>query len=195
MKKPHSQKGFTPITTNEVESMLALVAKAQAALGDASVLTTKARKGHLKLRRGAQQVIPTIATLAAKHGLEMPSMPISDMSSKIEHAQRLREVLGAVSVFQKLLEDEILTSEGDGWETATATYSTLRRAAKSRAEIGVELSTVEHWFRRAYRGAKSSAPSATPPAPTGPIASTPPAPAPVTSKANGAGAAAPVLTA
>ena len=117
MKKSHSQKGFTPITNSEIESMLALVAKAQAALGDVSVLTTKARKGHVKLRRGAQQVIPTIATLAAKHGLEMPSMPISDMSSKIEHAQRLREVLGAVSVFQKLLEDEILTSEGDGWET------------------------------------------------------------------------------
>lgn len=89
-------------------------------------------------------------------------MPISDMTSKVEHAQRLREVLGVVTVLQKLLKEEILTSEGDGWSTATATYAALRRAAKSRPELAVELSPVEHWFRRAHRGAKAPATSATP---------------------------------
>lgn len=178
-------KGFTPITGKQVEVMLALLAKAQAPLRDAAVLSTTARKGQVKLRRGAQQVIPTIAALAEKHGLVMPSLPISDVMSKIEHAQRLREVLGAVTVFQKLLKDEILTSEGDGWETATATYSMLRRAAKSRPEIVVELSPVEQWFRRAHRGAQSSAPSTTATTPDA-TASQKPAPAPATSKANGA---------
>ena len=89
-------------------------------------------------------------------------MPISDMTSKVEHAQRLREVLGVVTVLQKLLKEEILTSEGDGWSTATATYAALRRAAKSRPELAVELSPVEHWFRRVHRGAKAPATSATP---------------------------------
>ena len=144
MSKSHSQKGFTPITSEQVEIILALLAKAQAPLGEVVALSAAARKGAPKLRRGAQQVIPTIAVLAEKHGFVMPSLPINDMTSKIEHAQRLREVLGAVSVFQKLLKDEILASEGDGWQTATATYSMLRRAAKSRPELRVELSPVEH---------------------------------------------------
>ena len=131
-------KGFTPITGKEVEAILALIAKAQAPFGDRT-FTARDRQGHVKLRRGAQQVVPTLAVLAQKHGLEMPSMPLSEMSSKIEHAQLLREVLGAVSVFQRLIEDEILASESESWGTATATYAMLRRAAKSRPEISIEL--------------------------------------------------------
>jgi hypothetical protein len=192
MSKPHGQLGFTPITGKEVASMVDFIAKAQAVLGDAVVLSTKARQGQAKLRRGAQQVIPTLAALALKHGFEMQSMPISAMSAKLEHAQLLREVLGAVTVLQKKLEDAILVSEGESWQTATVTYSTLRRAAKSRPEIGVEIAAVEHWFRSAYRGAKSTAPSA--PTPTEAPASTTPAVAPA-AKSNGAGAAAPVTTA
>ena len=92
MKKP-TNKGFTPITAKQIEAILALLGKAQAPVGDAVVLTTKARRQALKLHHGAQQVVPTIAVLAAKHGLEMPSMPISEMTSKMEHALRLREVV------------------------------------------------------------------------------------------------------
>ena len=95
-----------------------------------------------------------------------------------------------MSVFQKLLKDEILASEGDGWQTATATYSMLRRAAKSRPEIAVELSPVKQWFRTTHRGAKASTPSTPAPTPTA-DANASPKPAPaivVTSKANGAAA-------
>ncbi len=91
MSKSHSQKGFRPITSKQVEIIFALLAKAQAPLGEVVALSAAARKGAPKLRRGAQQVIPTIAVLAEKHGLAMPSLPINDMTSKIEHAQRLRE--------------------------------------------------------------------------------------------------------
>ncbi len=94
-----------------------------------------------------------------------------------------------MTVFQKLLKDEILASEGDGWQTATATYSMLRRAAKSRPELRVELSPVEQWFGFAHRGAKASTPSTPAPTHTADANASPkPAIAPVASKANGAAA-------
>ena len=169
-QKKGKKQGFQPITSNELASVLAYLAKAQAPLNETVVLSTKARKGHLKLRRGAQQVIPTIAVLALKYGVEMTSMPITDMTSMMEHGSRLREVLGAIVVFQKLLKDEILSSESGSWATATAMYAALRRAAKSRPELAAELSPVEAWFRRAHRGAKAPAASAAPtPAAADPI--------------------------
>lgn len=160
MSKSRS-KAFTPVTAKQIEGVLALLRKAHAPLIDAVVLDTTARRRALKLRHGAHKVVPAIAVLAEKHGLEMPSMPIADMTSKMEHAQRLREVLGAVTVFQKLLADEILSSESDGWRIATSTYAILRRAAKSRPDLAIELSPVEQWFRISHRGARASAVRAT----------------------------------
>ncbi len=84
-------------------------------------------------------MIPMIAALATKYGLDTSSMPAADMVSKAANAQQLRLVLGAVVVFEKLLKDAILVSEGDAWQTATATYASLRRAAKSRPMLAAEL--------------------------------------------------------
>ena len=71
--------------------------------------------------------------------------------------EQLRLVLGAVVVFEKLLKDAILSSEGEAWQTATATYSVLRRAAKTRPTLAAELVPVETWFRNAHRGSKAVA--------------------------------------
>jgi hypothetical protein len=149
MSKKYSSKvsAFEAISNKEVESILSLLEKAQQSVGQTTVLSTAGRRSAPKLRRGAQQVIPTIATLATKHQLAPPSMSVSDMTSRIDHAERLREVLGAVTVFQKLLKDTILVSEGTAWQTATATYATLRRAAKSQPTLAAELAPVLAWFR------------------------------------------------
>lgn len=149
--------------------MVSLVSKAQQPLAGTVALTGLGRKRAPKLRRGGQQVIPTIAELASKYQLGVPGVSVDDMQSLMLHGERLRKVLGVVATFQKILEDAIMTSEGTSWQFATAFYTVLRRAAKHRPEMDAELAPIVAWFRSNRTGgkkSKSSQPSNGAPAPS-----------------------------
>ena len=140
------------------------------------------------MKRGAHQVIPTIAHLATKFAVELPGSPISVMLSEIARAQALEPLLGAVAALHETLRDEYLRSQSNAWKTASRTYGMLRVAGEVNAAVRTELEPVQTWFR--HRAAKKSSGKKSAAAPVVGatiVPATPPAPAdtkPV-SKSNG----------
>ena len=123
---------FTSISEAAVDASIQLVEQAKTPISDGRPLSAAERMRLPKIRRGAHQVLPTLAHLGAKYGLGLESMSIDEMLEKLSHAERLKRLQSAVLVLQKALADEILRAEADAWATGTVTYAVLRRAAKAR---------------------------------------------------------------
>ena len=184
------QKNVAPIAAKAIDASLALVEKAGHPFANVVRMSALDRRRAAKLKRGAHQVIPTIAHLANKFAVELPGSPISGMLSDIAHAQALEPLLGAVAQLHATLKDEHLRSQARAWKTATVTYGMLRMAAEANVSVRTELESVQTWFR--HRAARKSSSSnkkhAAPPALTVTEPATPPAPADTHVVSNGKGA-------
>jgi hypothetical protein len=190
-----NQKNVGPIGPKAIDASIALVEKAAHPFASVVRMSALDRKRAAKLKRGAHQVIPTIAHLATKFAVELPGSPISVMLSEIAHAQALEPLLGAVAALHETLRDEYLRSQSNAWKTASRTYGMLRVAGEVNAAVRTELEPVQTWFRHraAKKTSSSSSSSSRKTAAAGPavgatiVPATPPAPAdtkPV-SKSNG----------
>jgi hypothetical protein len=113
-------------------------------------------------------VIPTIATLVQKYGLQVPQYALDDASSELAYATQLRALSGAIAALQQRVKDEILRSEGAVWKNAVVSYGMLQKAAPRVAGLSAELAAVEQWFRKGHVHSKKSA--GAPAAPAAPAA-------------------------
>ena len=151
------------MSTKEVAASIALVARAHAPFANTVRLTAIEKMRAAKLKRGAQQVIPTIAQVASKFAVEVPGMSIAEMNSNVAYAQSLEPLLGAVSAFLETLRDEYLRANASAWTTATVTYAMLRKAGKANLNVANELAPAQKWFRQNNRGPKAAIATTTAP--------------------------------
>jgi hypothetical protein len=168
----NTQKYVAPISPKAIAASLALVAKAAHPLANVARMSGPDRHRLVKLKRGAQQVFPTIAHVASKFALEVPGSSVADMMSKIAHARELEPLLGAVSDLHEALRDEYLRAQSEAWSIATVTYGVLRKAAEANHSIRTEIAPVRAWFRysNGRKAAKVAEPAAPPkPADTNPV--------------------------
>jgi hypothetical protein len=167
MSKKNSHSQSSTLDTSAIQK---LVEEAQASLGTVGRLTPTERKRALKLKRGAHQVLPLIASIARKYSVQAPGASVDDMESNIAHAQSLEPILGAVGVLQGTLSDAHLSAQSSAWMTGTVSYSMLKKASKANVAIANELAPVTEWFRQNHAskkkagGKKASATTATTPA-------------------------------
>ena len=181
-----NQKNVSPIGPKAIDTSIALVEKAAHPFASVVRMSALDRKRAAKLKRGAQQVIPTIAHLATKFAVELPGSPISVMLTEIAHAQALEPLLGAVAALHETLRDEYLRSQSNAWKTASRTYGMLRVAGEVNAAVRTELEPVQTWFRhRAAKKSSSSKNAAAPVVGATIVPATPPAPADTKPVSNG----------
>ena len=184
-----NQKNVSPIGPKAIDASMALVEKAAHPFASVVRMSALDRKRAAKLKRGAHQVIPTIAHLATKFAVELPGSPISVMLTEIAHAQALEPLLGAVAALHETLRDEYLRSQSNAWKTASRTYGMLRVAGEVNAAVRTELEPVQTWFR--HRAAKKSSSSSRSKKAAAPVVgativpATPPAPADTKPVSNG----------
>src|SRR6185437_10198106 len=135
------------LASKQVSAILALVQKAATAVAETPRMTVVERKRTAKMKRGAHQVIPLIAVLAQKFGVEAPGSPVVEMSSNMEHAQSLEPLLATLASLYGTVRDEHLRSQADAWSTAIVTYGMLKKAGEANQHIRDELAPVTKWFR------------------------------------------------
>ncbi len=158
--------GTFPISSTQISATMSLVEKASQQLAGAPTFDTRDRRRALKLKNGAQLVVPTIAALVAKYELRSPHIRMDDASSAVAYAASLRALVGPVTVLLTRIKDEILRSEGGAWKNATVSYGMLQKIATGVPDLAIELAAVEQWFRRGHMRAKAPvAPVVTPPPP------------------------------
>lgn len=158
-----SKHGITkaPLSPKRISASLTLVEKASQLFAGAPRLTATERKHKVKFRRGAHEIVPTIASLATKHGLVAPGHSIDAMNASIEQAQAIEPLLGAAAVLYETLRDQSLIHNADAWKTATATYAMLLAGANANVDIARELEPVKEWFaHRSPLSKKASAENA-----------------------------------
>ncbi len=160
-------KGTFPLSTAQISATTSFVEKASQQLADAPSLNAIERRRVLKLKNGAQLVVPTIAALVKKYEVQSRHMSMDDASSAVAYAASLRALVGPVTLLLTRIKDEILRSEGGAWKNATVSYGMLQKVATGVPDLAVELAAVEQWFRRGHARAKAQAAAAvtaTPPA-------------------------------
>jgi hypothetical protein len=136
-----------------VAAALKLVDQALVVLAIANpVLTPKERKRATKSRKGADEVIPRIATLSDQFGLKVPAHTTSAMLDAAEQVKALDPLQKAVDTLLKTIEDATFIARGGAWGTATTLYAMLKRLAKRNGEVKSALADVESFF--AYRHPK-----------------------------------------
>lgn len=150
------KKGNLPISSKQVAATMSFVAKAQQELADAPSLNTTDRQRALKLKNGAQLVVPTIAALVKKYELRSKHVTMDEAESTVAYAASLRALVGPTTLLLKRIKDEILRSEGDAWKSATVSYGMLQSIATGVPDLAIELAAVEQWFRRGHLRGKAA---------------------------------------
>ncbi len=157
MGKP-KRNAKAPISPRQIETSITLVEKASQPFDGGPVLTKADRIRYVKMKRGAHQVIPLIASLASKYGVVVPDLSPDAMHASLQQAQVLEPLLGAVAVLHQTLKDQYLSFNADAWTAATVTYAMLTSASRAKANLATELVPVKEWFR--YRSPNSKKASA-----------------------------------
>lgn len=145
--KKNAQKTKASISPKQIAASHKLVTKASQPFERAPRLTATERKHLARLKRGAHQIIPLIASIARKHGVVPPDSSFDEMFSSLEYAQALEPLLGAVTVMQQTLKDQYLAHNASAWKTATVAYGMLSKAGEAKQSILDELAPVQEWFR------------------------------------------------
>jgi hypothetical protein len=176
MKKRNSKTA----SSSQFEESIKLLEQAKTAVGTVPRLTPLDRKRSAKIRRGGQQVVPTIAAVATKYGIVTTLTNGPALTAQLARVQSLDALLGASVDSHAKISDAHFSATGDMWKSARALYVVLKTVAKADPSVAPELKSVEEWFRRN----KSPVTETTPTAAT-PVAATttPSATAPVVTPA------------
>jgi hypothetical protein len=157
--------GTFPVSVSGKQFAAALAAVAKAAQQLVSVpppMSTEERKHLVKLKVGTSLVVPTIAELIVKYGLQTDHVSMDGSSSLLAYSKSLRELLSQVEVLQQTIKDEILRSEANAWTNLSVSYGMLQKVAIAVPALAKELAGVEAWFRSRHGGKAAPAPAPEP---------------------------------
>jgi hypothetical protein len=132
--------------SNPLDQAQALVKQIVAIVGPAPALTTKDRTRSLKLRKGGETVIPTVAALSDQFGLSVADYPTATMTSKAKKAASLIPLHKLLVETTKNVEDQMFEANSESWEAATAHYALLRRLSRTNGGLQTSLQPVRKFF-------------------------------------------------
>jgi hypothetical protein len=168
LKNKNTKASVSSEQIADVQRAVGLASKPFATL---TRLTPAERKRNLKIRRGGHQVVPVVAELAAKYGVEAPDMSGDALAASFATSQELGALLSNVALLHATVSDAQFNVQGSLWKHTMSLYGMLRNAASGNPDIANELKPVEEWFRR-RKSAASTQPAATAPAATAATVST-----------------------
>jgi hypothetical protein len=156
------------LQASPVDECLALVKQAKTAFGaNAPALTKLDKKRTPKPRTGSPKVIATIARLATEQGIVLPKHSVDTMLQNVQTVQTLAPLKAAILALHKIVDDTMLSADGQAWDSGTALYTVLRRVQGTDGGLEADLAPLADFFKkgikpRAKKGAAT--PTATTPA-------------------------------
>ena len=122
---------------DRVTAAVAAIAQAKSLLSLPEPSSVEDVKRAVKLRKGGEQYVPTLALLSARYGLEVPSRPTSDMTAQLEQSTQLEPARAAIGELSSIVDGAYFTSRCETWTTATSLYSMLKQGgARAQARDG-----------------------------------------------------------
>jgi hypothetical protein len=138
-------------------ALIAFVAQSKTKLDDveaklgtqAPQLTADDKRRTAKFRKGAERIIPHVATVLTAAGIDAPGLSVDQMVSDLERAQTLGDLQRRLEALLKRVSDEVFAAQASSWNTAMAGYAVLQRVARKNGDIATLLEPVATFF--AYR--------------------------------------------
>jgi hypothetical protein len=134
-------------SSSAIDAVNNLVDQVTKLVGPAPALSVTDVRRSVKLRKGAEKVIPTITALSDQLGLTLPSTTsTATILAKMKQAQDLVPLQKKMSSALKQIEDVIFGAGSESWEGATAHYTVLKRLAKTNGDLEANLAPVREFF-------------------------------------------------
>jgi hypothetical protein len=162
IKKNTSRKGINIkafVDTTDLASKIEAICAA--ATGGAKPLGLKERRRLLRMRTGGQTIMPQLAALAERYGID-GTLPIGTMSDELGKALALAPLAQSLALAATTLSDQIALGESHAWSIATSAYTMLARLAVSDPSLAVELASVRSFFAIGKRPPKATPQEVTP---------------------------------
>jgi hypothetical protein len=143
-KKTNPKK--SDVSADKLEEAQSLLGQVTGIVGKSPALTGKERIRSVKLRKGGETVIPTVAALSAQFGLTVASHPTDAMVASAKKAQSLIALHKQLVAATKNVSDQMFTANSESWAAATVHYSMLRRLARTDGDLATALAPVTKFF-------------------------------------------------
>lgn len=138
----------TEVSANGLDEAKSLVEQLQAIVGLVPALSKKTRARSVKLRKGGETVIPTVAALSEKFGLNVASHPTTTMVEKAKKAHSLIPLQKQLITATKQVSDQMFSANSESWVAATVHYSMLKRLSRTNGDLEAALAPVEQFFKQ-----------------------------------------------
>jgi len=115
-----------------------------------------------KLRKGGERIIPQLATLIQKAGLDGVSIPVDDMLSNLEQGQTLMPLQQRLGEASKAVEDQIFRVHTASWQTAMHGYAALQRLSVNDGALAASLQPITDFFAYRHVGDTTQTPATKP---------------------------------
>jgi len=148
MSKKKTTPTLSEVDPNGLDEATKLVGQIKGIVGNVPALSTKDRVRSIKLRKGGETVIPTVATLSTQFGLTVASHPTTTMVEKAKRAQSLIPLHKQLVTATKQVADQMFSANSESWAAATVHYSMLKRLAKTDGDLEAALAPVEQFFKK-----------------------------------------------
>jgi len=152
-------KPIEPIATATLQAIGHQLKQMMATFAGVERLTPGERKRRLKLRRGGQQIVPTIAAAATKYSITGTMATGESLMQAMQYAREIEEVLSSAIALLTALKNAQLTANADTWIKTITLYGMLRKNAEHDPAVAAELAVATEWFRVRSRAGKHAAKS------------------------------------
>jgi hypothetical protein len=143
-------------------ALAALVAQAitqldaiEASLGTDPPLSATEKRHAARMRKGGQQVITTIGTLATQNDLESRALQVAPMTTDVGQATALQPLANRLAPLVQHVNDLIFTAQSSAWESAMQFYALLQRRAVSDGQLAKALQPVTQFFAARHKTVKA----------------------------------------
>jgi hypothetical protein len=107
------------------------------------VLDPQTRRRRIHMRKNALQYVPLLQDLIKKNGLEVPSIPLQNISNDARLVAELSPFEDEAAAISQLISDSLAEAEHEIWQAFLMYYGILKSASTRSPEIKAAIKPLE----------------------------------------------------
>jgi len=157
---PPAVAASTPVSSTfaaRVQHAAALINEAVTVLNlGETALSPEDKRRSLKLKKGGEVIVPQLAVLSARYGVEVPSRPTEAMTASLQLAEELEPLRATIAEISSIVEGAYASSRSETWKTATSLYSMLKKGSVREPMLGAALQPLQAYFANRHPSVKAA---------------------------------------
>jgi hypothetical protein len=143
-----------------VNDVMSFLDVAEPKLGPEPTVTTSTQKRRVsKPRKGADKVLPVIASIVQQHGLDSTSLSSKTVMDAYTTSQTLQPLQTRLQKMTKRVSDTAFGAQTDAWGMGLQLYSMLKRRAKTDGQVAEQIAPLAHVFSYRHPLVKAAKPT------------------------------------